>query len=104
MKRQVVWAETALQELKNQVSYIYQHNQEAARKIARLIREAGNNLGASPIGRPGAKFGTYEKVLPKTPFIIVFSLDRPGAVTILHVFHGAQDWQNIMDNDDDFPN
>jgi Plasmid stabilization system protein len=94
-KRQVVWSERALTEFGNQVRYIFQHNEAAAAKMARLIREAGHKLGERPTGRPGVRPGLYEKVLPGSPYILIYSLEIPDTVTILHVFHGAQDWRKV---------
>jgi len=93
--RRVVWSERALTEFENQVRYIVQHNETAVAKMGRLIREAGHKLGQRPTGRPGVRPGTYEKVLPGLPYILVYSLEAPDTVTILHVFHGAQDWKNL---------
>lgn len=99
MKRKVVWSETASKELENQVRYILQHNKDAALKVARVIRESGKKMGERPIGRPGGRHGTYERVLPGLPYILVYSLES-HIVTILHVFHGAQNWQSVMSNGD----
>lgn len=96
MKRKVVWSETALEEVKNQVRYILRHNKDAAIKIARILRQSGEQIGERPFGRRGRRQGTYERVLPGLPYIMVFSLEA-HTVTILHIFHGAQDWQNVMD-------
>lgn len=96
MKRRVVWSDCAATELKSQVRYILQYNKDAAEKILRLIANAGNQLGERPIGRPGSKTGVYERVMPGSPYVLVYSLEIPGVVTILHVFHCAQDWQSIM--------
>jgi len=100
MKRQVVWSECASRELERQVRYILQENKDAALKIARLVRETGQKLGDRPIGRSGRKSGTYERVLSGSSYILVFSLEA-RTVTILYVFHSAQDWQHIMMSDED---
>ena len=93
--RQVIWTEKSLQDLKDQVDYILERNEEAAVRVAK--REAGNGLGRSAIGRSGHKVGTYERVLPRLPYILVYTLDPSlDAVIILHVYHGAQNWQDNM--------
>jgi plasmid stabilization system protein ParE len=92
--RKVVWSAKAVQDLKDQAGYILERNEAAALRIARRIRETGNELGHAPIGRPGHKVGTYERVLPGLPYILVYALDPSReAVVILHVYHGAQNWR-----------
>lgn len=91
----VVWSEKALRDIKDQVDYILERNEDAARRVARRIREAGDNLGEMAIGRPGHKVGTYERVLPGLPYLLVYALDASrGAVVILHVYHSARNWRD----------
>lgn len=92
--RKVMWTEKSVRDLKAQVDYILERNGEAARRVAERIRRAGNELGRSAIGRPGHRLGTYERVLPGLPYILVYTLDPAReAVIILHVYHGAQNWR-----------
>ena len=95
MKRRVVWSERVSRELENQFRYILERNKDAALKMAKIIRDNGNQMGDRPIGRPGSRPGTYERVLLGSPYILVFSLEA-HTVTILHVFHGAQNWPGIL--------
>jgi len=100
MTRRVVWSESASKELENQVRYILQRNKDAALKMAKIIRESGNKMAERPIGRPGSRPGTYERVLPGSPYILVFSLEA-HTVTILHVFYEAQNWQSLLSEEAD---
>lgn len=99
MKRTVVWSESAAKELENQVRYILQYNKDAALKMAKIIRETADKMSDRPIGRPEIRPGTYERVLPGLPYILVYSLEA-HTVTILHVFHCAQNWQGIIGNEE----
>jgi plasmid stabilization system protein ParE len=96
LKRSVLWAESAIDELNKAIASIATHNPIAARKVYGEINRAGNDLGVAAIGRRGRVTGTYEKVITRRPYIIAYALlPLPAgeeAVVILHVIHTARDW------------
>jgi len=49
--RKVIWTEKSLQYLKDQVDYVLERDEEAAVRVAKRLREAGNDLGRPAIGR-----------------------------------------------------
>lgn len=95
MRRPVIWSRAALDDLKEQVSFIAQDNPDAARRVAERIEKAGKTLGEMATGRPGRVTGTYEKSLSRLPWIIAYAL-RPMAgresIVILRVIHTSRHW------------
>jgi plasmid stabilization system protein ParE len=95
VKRPVAWSRDALDDIKEQVTFIARDNPAAARRGADRIRDAGKALGDFATGRSGRVAGTYEKSLVRLPYIISYEL-RPLAgresVVILRVIHTARDW------------
>lgn len=71
--------------------YIAAENSSAAARLARDLAVAGDGLGWFPRrGRPGRYPGTREWVV--TPnYLIVYRVDAQDRVTILRVWHAAQD-------------
>lgn len=53
-------------------------------------------MGTPEIGRPGRIEGTRELVIPRTPYIAAYRIERK-TVTILRVLHGAQEWPDTME-------
>jgi toxin ParE1/3/4 len=47
------------------------------------------------MGRPGRVPGTRELVIPKTPFIVPYRLQRK-VIQILRVYHGARRWPESL--------
>lgn len=96
-RRRVLWSRDALDDLLQNAAYIARDNPAAARRIATALRKCGGQLGKSATGRRGRMSGTYEKVVPRLPYIIAYTLapDRSGedAVMILRLIHGARDWR-----------
>jgi plasmid stabilization system protein ParE len=63
----------------------------AARIVARIFREA-ERLGEFPhLGHAGTVPGTREWIVSGLPYIIVHEIGVTGEVTVLAVFHGAQE-------------
>ncbi|GAA0569157.1 type II toxin-antitoxin system RelE/ParE family toxin [Craurococcus roseus] len=97
MKRPVVWADSARADLRIVFRYIAGENPDAAARVAARIEDAAAGLSDFATGRAGRVSGTYEKVLPGLPYILAYEITvRAGGaevVTILHVIHGARDWQ-----------
>ncbi len=97
MKRPIVWSYAARDDLIAIIRYIARRNSEAAGRVADRIEEAARGLSDYATGRAGRVSGTYEKVLADLPYIVAYEiLDRPEGgqmVVILHVIHGARDWQ-----------
>ncbi|GGB08184.1 hypothetical protein GCM10011491_40270 [Brucella endophytica] len=95
MRRPVIWAREALQELREQTELIARDNPSAARRVADRIRDAAKALGEVPTGRRGRVAGIYEKSLGRPPHIIAYAL-RPmngcESVFIVHIIHTARDW------------
>ncbi len=94
--RRIVWSQDALDEFDAAIAYIARDNPSAALRMADRIEEAVGHLATMPTGRRGRVAGTYEKVLPGLPYIIVYALGTtPGgeeALTVLRVIHGARHW------------
>ena len=99
MTRRVQWSDDArddlLGDLLGQIAHIAADNPDAAERVARRIRATGSALGDYATGYPGRVSGTYEKSIPRLPYIIAYALtDEDQAVSILRVIHTARDWQS----------
>ena len=96
MKRPVVWADSALADYHDIIHYIARENPDAAARVAARIEDAAESLSDFATGRAGRVSGTYEKALPRLPYILAYEIvprpDGGEGVTILHVIHGARDW------------
>ena len=94
--RRVVWSEAARAEYRNILTYLAERNPSAAEIVGQRIKETIANLTDQPTGRPGRVFGTYEKVVLRTPYIIAYGLweapEGGETLNVLHVIHGARDW------------
>lgn len=97
MIRKVRWSKDAIADLKTQISYIAARKPSAARRVATLIRAAGDELAFMSIGRRGRVSGTYEKSITGLPYIIAYAVSNDidtEVITILRVIHGARDWRS----------
>ena len=96
MKRPVSWSREALNDLREQAVFTAQSNPAAARRIADHIRDAGEALGDMATGRPGRVSGSYEKLVPRLPYILAYAIasqDGREVIAILRVIHMARDWR-----------
>jgi plasmid stabilization system protein ParE len=87
----VVWRARALADVGRIVRYIAADNPVAAKRVGQELLLAGDSLTLFPRrGRPGRQPETRELVaLP--PYIIVYRVTGADTVTILRIWHTAQD-------------
>ncbi len=87
----VVWRARALADIGRIVRYIATDNPIAAKRVGRELLLAGDSLVTFPRrGRNGRQPGTRELVaLP--PYIIVYRIAADDTVTIVRIWHTAQD-------------
>lgn len=89
---QIRWHEDAIKDLGALRQYIAQDNPQAAQRIANTILERVKLLSEHPmLGKAGRIHTTRELVVTGTPYTIIY-LPQPGLITILRVFHQAQEW------------
>ncbi len=87
----VEWRPDALADIRIIINHIFEENPFAARRMARELLLAGDSLAVFPRrGRSGRVPGTRELVAV-APYIIVYEVMEADRVTILRVWHGAQD-------------
>jgi len=95
-RRSVLWSEAALDDFAESITYIAKEDAQYARKVQAAIQKAGDGLGSAATGRRGRVTGTYEKSVPRFPYVIAYALDAPSdgreRVIILHVVHTARHW------------
>jgi toxin ParE1/3/4 len=89
----ILWSPEAIEDLNSLRAYIAEDDPVAARRVAlHIMRSIEQLLPDSPqLGRPGRVPGTRELVIPKTPFIVPYRLQR-NVIQILRVYHGARRW------------
>ena len=87
----VLYRLEAVRDLNGHLTYISQDNSEAAEQVGAAIRRAIDRLGIFPhSGRKGVVSGTYELVIPRLPYIVVYRIRSPF-VEITSIFHTSTD-------------
>ena len=87
----VAWRTRALADVVRIARYIATDNPVAAARVVRELLLAGDSLVLFPHrGRPGRRAGTRELVALR-PYVIIYRVTGRETVTILRVWHAAQD-------------
>jgi len=89
----VLWSPEAIGDLASLRAYIADADPAAARGVVlHIIHNVEQLLPNHPqMGRPGRVPGTRERVIPKTPFLVPYRLQK-NIIQILRVHHGARRW------------
>jgi toxin ParE1/3/4 len=89
----LVFDDRAVADLEAIYHWIAQDSPAAAKSVVERLFGSIELLIPFPfIGRIGHVPGTFEWVVPRLPYIVVYEVDRMGErVIITAVFHGAQD-------------
>ena len=90
--REVVWSAYAEAQYLSALEYLAQRNEPAAEKLAVRVEDTMRDLAKRPIGRPGQAADTFEKVVLKTSYLVVYELCGEE-LRVLRLFHMSQDWQ-----------
>lgn len=91
----VRWLPVAAESRRGQIADLAQRDPRAALDAGDRIRAAVRLLGQYPaVGRSGRRDGTRELVVSGARFLLVYRVEA-DVVTILRLFHGAQDWPNV---------
>ena len=93
----ILWSPEAIDDLTSLRAYIAEDNPAAAQEVALHILQNIEQLlpNNPPMGRPGRVPGTRELVIPKTPFVMPYRLQR-NVIQILRVYHGARRWPESL--------
>jgi toxin ParE1/3/4 len=93
----ILWSPEAIEDLTSLRAHIAQDDPVAARGVVlHIIHNIEQLLPDNPqMGRPGRVPGTRELVIPKTPFIVPYRLQR-NVIQILRVYHGASRWPESL--------
>ena len=89
----ILWSPEAIGDLVSLRAYIAEDDPAAAQRVVlHIIHNIEQLLPNHPqMGRPGRVPGTRERVIPKTPFLVPYRLQR-NIIQILRVYHGARRW------------
>ena len=86
----ILWSSEAIEDLTSLRAYIANDNPATARGVVlHIMQNIEQLLPDNPqMGRPGRVPGTRELVIPMTPFIVPYRVQR-NIIQILRVYHGA---------------
>jgi addiction module RelE/StbE family toxin len=89
---EIVWRPMALEDLEQARHYVAEHNPRAADRLWGRILNAVERLAFLPgLGRPGRVEATRELVVPRTPYIVAYTVIG-DQVMILSIIHGSRQW------------
>jgi toxin ParE1/3/4 len=94
------WTEPANADFLGIVEWLKARNPAAAARVGRRILDDAEQLSNFPyLGKPGRSPDTRELVVTSFPYLIVYTVEhdppvaeKPQAVVILRVLHGAMLW------------
>ena len=93
----ILWSPEAVKDLTSLRAYIAADNPAAAQKVVlHIVHNIEQLLADNPrLGRPARVPGTRELVVPNTPFIVPYRLQR-NAIQILRIYHGSRRWPDSL--------
>jgi toxin ParE1/3/4 len=93
----IIWSPEAIQDLISLRAYIAEESPAGARRIVlRILRDVEHLLPDNPhMGRPGRVPGTRELVIPRTPYVVPYRVQR-NVIQILRVYHGERRWPDNL--------
>ena len=93
----IVWSPESIEDLVALRAYIAEDNPTAARRVVlHIVQNLEQLLPDNPsIGRAGRVPGTRELVIPGTPYIVPYRVQRT-TIQILRVYHGARRWPDKL--------
>lgn len=93
----IIWSPEAIEDLISLRAYIAAQSPAGARRIVlRILHDVEGLLPDNPhMGRPGRVPGTRELVIPQTPYIVPYRVQRE-AIQILRVYHVARRWPDSL--------
>jgi toxin ParE1/3/4 len=95
LTRPVIWTARARYELEAQAAYVAADSTGTARRLREIVFATTAGIGEYATGRRGRVGGTYEKVVPRLPYIIVYrirKIDGEETIRILRVIHTSRNW------------
>ncbi|WP_448954406.1 type II toxin-antitoxin system RelE/ParE family toxin [Labrys neptuniae] len=93
----LIWRESALADLEQAIGYIAMDSPKNAAEQLDRIERSVLDLGDHPrMGRMGRLAGTRERVVPRTPFVVVYTITEN--VELIRILHGAQEWPPALDS------
>src|SRR4029077_7815685 len=94
----IVWSAEAVEDLVSLRAYIAEDSPAIAQRTVRLIIGSIEQLlpDNPRMGRAGRVPGTRELVIPRTPYIVPYRLQRT-TIQILRVYHAARRWWTVFD-------
>jgi toxin ParE1/3/4 len=88
----VDWSQRARRDLRELIAYIAEDTVQGAELVAARILKSAELLTDMPrSGRIGRAPETRERVVGKTPYILVYRIIS-GRIRILRVYHSARKW------------
>lgn len=89
----LVFDDLALADLEGIYGWIAKDNQAAAKAVVERIFASIEHLASFPqMGHAGRDEGSYEWVVPRLPYIVVYEINREqDEVIVVAIFHGAQE-------------
>ena len=91
----VKFTKDAAEDLSHIRSHIIGHDSAAAARIMMQIRSLIRILEEYPyLGHRGIRDGTYEKTASRTPYVVVYQIDRDELI-VLRVLRSSQDRSHL---------
>lgn len=89
----LVFDDLALADLEGIYNWIAKDNVAAALTVVERLFESAEHLATFPrMGHVGRDEGTFEWVVPRLPYIVVYEIHREREeIIVVGVVHGAQD-------------
>jgi addiction module RelE/StbE family toxin len=93
----IEWTERATRQLDQAHDYIALFNSaDVAARVINQIVASIQVLASFPLaGRAGRVRGTRELVIANTPFIAAYAIEQ-DRIVILALYHGAQQWPEVL--------
>ena len=93
----IVWSPEAIEDLVSLRAYTAEDNPAAARRTVRHVIESIEQIipDNPRSSRAGRVPGTRELVIPRSPYIVPYRLQRT-TIQILRVYHGVRRWPDSL--------